>query len=531
MEETKKKNPKLKKYILVALVVLLSLAIVTVGSLFLYLTYKYNIYEVVSTKYSSANESFSRGFGTDNNGYAKDGEEIAFLNSVYPTEQQKSLLDTEYYGFVNFGMSSISRTLTSDGKEDPKSFNPQNVSTEQWCKSLNAAGAKGAILNVKAADGFCLWSTDTTAHSIKNSSYKNGNGDILSEFVTSADGFNLKLGIFYSLYDMNASFYGTEQYNDYVAAQLQELVVKERTGSEIFYFLFDDTYGENIEPGFKYDYERFIGIIGEQQRYALVSFKNYSNLVHAVGDSVDSVGDEVWCVVDSQNLNGSNNTRTALAGKTLTFSVPEVSVNLRKGDYYSAYEKPKALYVLKQLYFKTVGYNANLMLKISPMPSGQLDPKDEKRLEELGVEIDRTLRANVRPIKVHIGNAIDLREHTELSGLVSDSDTTQYIFPSYSAYIVEFLFTYKTKFGRIDLREYFSTTQSPSTETYSQRIEAYEIWIDNNGVWKLVADRNTVGNRSIVLLRNPPSTYKVRVVIKQARGIPAIRSIVFYSKI
>ena len=184
---------------------------------------KYNYYEVPKKSYAEG-EEFLQGCGNYNNGYDKESEEVDRLISVLPSEKQLDYLELEYYNFIHFGMNTMTGKEWGTGKESPSKFNPKNLDTDQWCEAIKASGSKGIIFTAKHHDGFCLWQTKTTEHSIKNSPYKDGKGDIVKELSESCKKYGLKFGIYLSPWDMNAECYGTNEYNDFYKAQLRELL-------------------------------------------------------------------------------------------------------------------------------------------------------------------------------------------------------------------------------------------------------------------------------------------------------------------
>ena len=169
---------------------------------------------------------FASGFGTDNNGYAKNDEEVQRLISVVPNERQLEFLEMEYYNFIHFGMNTFTRKQWGTGEEDPATFNPTALDTDQWCEIIKNSGSTGVIITAKHHDGFCLWQTSTTEHSVKNSPWMNGQGDVVKMLSESCEKYGLKMGIYLSPWDMNAESYGdTEAYNKFYMDQLRELLV------------------------------------------------------------------------------------------------------------------------------------------------------------------------------------------------------------------------------------------------------------------------------------------------------------------
>ena len=183
----------------------------------------YDYYEHPEKTYEKGHE-FDEGCGNYNNGYDKESEEVDRLISVVPSQVQLDFMELEYYNFIHFGMNTMTGAEWGTGDEDPALFNPSSLDTDQWCEALKASGSKGIIITAKHHDGFCLWQTETTEQSIKNSPYKNGNGDVVKELSESCEKYGLKLGIYLSPWDMNAETYGTNAYNEFYMDQLRELL-------------------------------------------------------------------------------------------------------------------------------------------------------------------------------------------------------------------------------------------------------------------------------------------------------------------
>ena len=165
----------------------------------------------------------TRGFDISNNGYSFENSEVKRLISVVPSSRQLAFDELEYYNFIHYGMNTFTDVEWGDGTADPHEFNPENVDTDQWCQVLKDSGSKGIIFTAKHHDGFCLWQTEYTDYSIKNSPYMNGEGDIVKQLADSCKKYDLKFGIYLSPWDRNNPDYGTDAYNEYFVNQLTEL--------------------------------------------------------------------------------------------------------------------------------------------------------------------------------------------------------------------------------------------------------------------------------------------------------------------
>jgi alpha-L-fucosidase len=187
-------------------------------------------------------------------------EFLKIAANVRPDHTQlERLRETPFYAFVHFSPNTYTNLEWGDGTEDPAIFNPTELDCEQWVKAVKSSGMKGLILTAKHHDGFCLWQTKYTEHSMKNSPYKNGKGDIVKECADACKKHGIKFGFYLSPWDRNSPLYGTEEYNDYYVNQLTELLTNY---GEIFHVWFDNACGEG--PNGKkqvYDFDRYIKTI------------------------------------------------------------------------------------------------------------------------------------------------------------------------------------------------------------------------------------------------------------------------------
>ena len=194
------------------------------------------------------------------------------LVSITPTKRQLQWHKLEFYSFIHFGINTFYDREWGDGKESPQMFNPTDLDTDQWVQCLKNAGIKAVILTCKHHDGFCLWPSKYTEHSIKNSPYKNGNGDIVKELSQSCKKYGLKFGVYLSPWDMNNKTYGYgEEYNQYFKNQLTELLTQY---GEIFSVWFDGACGEGANgKKQQYDWQGYYDLIRKLQVLSSLYFQ------------------------------------------------------------------------------------------------------------------------------------------------------------------------------------------------------------------------------------------------------------------
>lgn len=184
-----------------------------------------------------------------------DNQRLDLYTSIVPNERQLKIQQMPFYAFIHYGPNTFTNREWGKGKDLPSVFNPKDQNVDEWCKAIKSAGMKGVVLTCKHHDGFCLWQTETTEYSIKNSPYKNGKGDVVKEVSNACKKYGLKFGVYLSPWDRNSKLYGTPAYNDFYIAQLTELL---SNYGEIFMLWLDGACGASADgmPKQKYDFER-----------------------------------------------------------------------------------------------------------------------------------------------------------------------------------------------------------------------------------------------------------------------------------
>ena len=338
-------------------------------------------------------------------------QKVDMAARLVPTPQQYAWQQMELTAFLHFGINTFTGREWGDGKEDPALFNPSELDAGQWVKSLKNAGFKMVILTAKHHDGFCLWPTATTKHSVASSPWKNGQGDVVKELRKACDKYDMKFGVYLSPWDRNAECYGdSPRYNEFFVRQLTELLTNYGEVHEVW---FDGANGEG--PNGKkqvYDWDAFYKTIQRLQPKAVMAI---------MGDDVRWVGNEKGIGRETEwtatvltpgiyTRSQENNKRLGVFGKaedlgsrkilekaTELFWYPsEVDVSIRPGWFYHAEEdgKVKSLKHLSDIYFQSVGYNSVLLLNIPPDRRGLIHEADIKRLKEFADYRQQTFADN-----------------------------------------------------------------------------------------------------------------------------------------
>ena len=350
-----------------------------------------------------------------------------------PTPSQLAWQQDELAIFIHFGVNTFTNREWGDGKEDPAIFNPTRLDANQWAQAARDAGFKAMVLTAKHHDGFCLWPTKTTRHSVASSPFRGGNGDVVREFADACRAAGLKVGLYCSPWDRNHSAYGdSPRYNDIFCDQLTELLTQYGQIHEVW---FDGANGEG--PNGKkqeYDWPRFWNHVRSLQPNA-VMFSDAGPDIRWIGNERGVAGDTNWSTVDPAvvpvpGLSGDAVMKMLQDGDPngTVWRPGETDVSIRPGWFYHPAEdaRVKTVDQLVELYFTSVGRNSKLLLNVPPTPQGLLHNVDVERLKGMrqrlrsvfgrdmtaGAQVSRS--ANVYNVQLSSPAAIstlDLREN------------------------------------------------------------------------------------------------------------------------
>ncbi len=319
-----------------------------------------------------------------------------------PSQSQLEWQRDELAMFLHFGVNTFTDREWGDGREDPGIFNPASLDARQWARTAKAAGFRALILTAKHHDGFCLWPTDTTRHSVVASPFRGGQGDVVREFVDACAAEGLRAGLYLSPWDRNHPTYGdSAAYNDVYAAQLTELLTRYGSISEIW---FDGANGEGPNGRRQvYDWPRVWGLVRRLQP-ATVIFSDAGPDVRWCGNERGVAGDPNWSPVDPSVVRFPGQSDDAV-GDALQHGHPqgavwrpaEVDVSIRPGWFYHPAQDGAVRTEdnLVQLYFTSVGRNAKLLLNVPPTRDGLIHETDATRLKGMRGRLEVMRGSNI----------------------------------------------------------------------------------------------------------------------------------------
>lgn len=308
-----------------------------------------------------------------------------FISPV-PSKQQLAWHETEFYLFMHFGPNTFTDKEWGEGDEPEDLFNPTNLDCRQWCRVAKAAGAKGIIITAKHHDGFCLWPSKFSKHTVRESKWKDGKGDVLKELAMACRESGLKFGVYISPWDRNHPDYGTPKYNDVFVNMMKEIF---QNYGPVWELWWDGANGEG--PNGKrqvYDWRRFENTVKQFSPNTVV-FSDIGPHIRWVGNENGIAGNPNWNFLDTagfkRGIGAPPNDTLSHGNYNGKLWIPaECDVSIRPGWFYHAAEdkKVKTAQQLFNLYLKSVGRGANLLLNVPPDRRGLLNEKDSASLVE-----------------------------------------------------------------------------------------------------------------------------------------------------
>ena len=438
-----------------------------------------------------------------------------------PSQAQLAYLEDELAAFIHFGPNTFYNQEWGTGQEDSERFNPPRLDAREWVRVLKETGFKKLILVVKHHDGFVLYPTVHTDYSVKASPWRNGEGDLLLEVSQAATEFDMDMGVYLSPWDAHSPLYHVEReadYNTYYLAQLKEILSNPAYGNEGKFaeVWMDGARGEGAQK-VNYEFEKWFETIRELQGDCLI-FSTEGTSIRWIGNERGYAGDPLWQKVNPDKLG----TEAALDylqhgdSSGTIFSIGEADVSIRSGWFYHEDQDPKSLEELVEIYFHSVGRGTPLLLNIPPDQDGLFDAKDIERLYEFTAYRNELYKEDLALGAKVFGPALsaDFACHYLTDGLKTSSWASDAGLPIQ----LELDLGSPKTFDVIELREDLKL---------GQRIAAFHVQVELDGVWQEFGKGFTVGHKR--LLRGPlVEAQKVRVMITESQDLPVLTKISLY---
>lgn len=440
-----------------------------------------------------------------------------------PEPKQVEWQQMETYAFIHFGLNTFNDREWGYGDTDPKTFNPTNLDCEQWAQTLVKAGMKGVILTAKHHDGFCLWPFEGTDYSVKNSPWKNGQGNVVKELSEACKKYGLKFAVYLSPWDRHQANYGTPEYLPYFYAQLHDLLTNY---GPVFEVWFDGANGgdgwyggakdiRTIDRKNYYNYPRIYEMLDSIQPQAII-FSDGGPGCRWVGNEKGFAGATNWSFLRKGEVHPGYD-----KSYELQYGHPdgnqwvpaECDVSIRPGWFYHPEEddRVKSPDQLVDLYYRSVGHNATLLLNFPVDRKGLIHPVDSANAVRFHEMIQQQLKTNlVAGMTPKVSN--ERGGDFVASALTDDNfDTYWATEDGVTTADIEFSFDTPTRMNRMMLQEYIPL---------GQRVKAFVVEYLDKDTWlpvKLNEETTTIGYKRLLRFETV-ETKGIRIRITDARG-------------
>ncbi len=433
---------------------------------------------------------------------------------VVPTPEQIAYQEQELIGFIHYTVNAFTDKEWGDGKENPAIFNPSQLSTDQWAKVARQAGMKQLIITAKHHDGFCLWPSRFTDHSVKSSPWRNGQGDVVGNLAASCRKNGLRLGVYLSPWDQHEPSYGSDSYNSFYMSQLEELLTQYGEISEVW---MDGARGENAKD-MVYDFPAWRSLIYRLQPKALI-FSDAGPDIRWIGNERGYAGETCWSTINSDDIvigkadmaylnTGDPHGRRWLTG--------ECDVSIRPGWFYHPREDSlvKSPQQLIEIYYNSVGRNGVLLLNLPPDRRGLIHENDIRSLKAFRKIINNTFRKNLALRQSVSADHYRQQNPRFVPQHLTDGDNQTYWAAADDKRQATLTISLNKPrvFNRIMLQEPIR---------FGQRVSAFHIDAEVDGQWITITRGTTIGYKRLLRFDTIKSG-KVRIVIDDALGPPAL---------
>ena len=446
-----------------------------------------------------------------------------------PSARQWRWHQREQYAFIHFAMNTFTDKEWGYGDEDPSMFNPSDFSADQIVGAAKAGNLKGIILTAKHHDGFCLWPTKLTEHCIRNSPYKNGQGDIVREMSDACKRAGLAFGIYLSPWDRNRADYGRPSYVDYVRKQVVELC----TGyGELFEFWFDGANGgdgyyggaretRQIDAPKYYNWPSIIALVHQYQPMAC-TFDPLGADIRWVGNEDGIAGDPCWPTMPNHPYVQSEG-NSGVRGGALWWPA-ETNTSIRPGWFYHADEDSKVRSPENLVgYFDTsVARGTNMNLNLPPDRRGRIPDQDVKILKSFGDAIRASFATDLAQGSVASASHVRGKGYEAAKVLDGQRDTYWSAPDGVTTPSLTLDLPPGRRFDLIRIREYLPL---------GVRVTRFAVDAEVNGKWQQLAEHECISAQRIIRLPQPVTARRVRLRIVDAPVCPAISEVSLFQSV
>lgn len=447
-------------------------------------------------------------------------------NAVVPGPEQLAYQQMEYIGFIHFTVNTFTDREWGYGDESPEIFDPSQLDPDQWARIAAEVGMKELILTAKHHDGFCLWPSEHTRHSVRNSPWKNGEGDLVGEFVAACRRHGLKVGLYLSPWDRNHADYGTPAYLDYYRNQLRELLTRYGEITEIWVDGANGGTGwyggadeeRRIDRTTYYEWDETFDLIKLLQPHALI-FSDAGPDIRWIGNERGYAGETNWSMIDRDRVTiGASDQAYLNTGdpEGTHWTVPLCDTSIRPGWFYHADqdERVKQIGELLEVWYRSVGRNGVLLLNLPPDKRGLIHDNDIAVLRDLRRVLDETFEEDLAAGRPVTSDQHRLGHPKFSPGNLTDDDPESYwaADEGVQSAVLEIDFGEVVYFDRIVLQEPIR---------FGQRISEFVIEAIIDGVWREVAKGTTIGYKRILRISGI-ETDRVRLRITGANNTLAL---------
>jgi len=454
----------------------------------------------------------------------KDEETEIAAYGPLPSKAQLDYHKEELAAFIHYGMNTYTNSEWGNGRENPQNFNPTNLDTDQWIKTLKDAGFKRTIMVVKHHDGFVIYPSQYTKHTVAASPWKNGKGDLLEEISKSATKYDMNMGVYLSPWDANNPNYhvNTEkEYNEYYLNQLKEILGNPKYGNngKFIEVWMDGARGSGAQK-VTYTFDKWFEYIKKAEGDIAI-FSAQPTSVRWIGNERGIAGDPVWHKVKKAKITDDVKNDYLNHGDPEgdMYSVGEADVSIRSGWFYHDNQQPKSIKDLMDIYFKSVGRGTPLLLNIPPNKEGRFADADVARLKEFRATLDQMYATDFAKGATVTASSTRKNHLYQASHLTDGKDDTSWALAN-DAKTGEFTVDLgqKRRFDVVELKEDIAK---------GQRISGFKVEVELNGRWVPYGEGSTVGYRRLIQ-GQPVEAQKIRVTITGAQATPILTNFSVY---